>query len=117
MPIPQTATENQSLPATDVRYLLVKRSGDNAVLAAEQGKWKEALYAWEKIPGKDCAVLNNLGLAYRMTGDPERAVDFLSRALAACPDHPEVRWNYAAELALGKTPRPLYRKSESEAEP
>lgn len=70
---------------------------------AKEGSYREAIGFFERAealnPGHP-SVLNNLALAYTMSGEPERGEALLRRAAASGSDNAKVRQNLALVLGL-----------------
>ncbi len=67
------------------------------VQAAKKGLWREALFRWErayKILPDNPRILNNLAVAYEISGDFERADATYREALRLAPDNHDIRLNY-----------------------
>lgn len=106
LPLPGPAGK---IPLEEPRYLI---GNDPGVTAALKGDWKEARSLWENMPS-NCARLNNIGLALRLTGAPQsQVVETLAMALASCPSNEEIRWNYRSELVADGGSPPKLRKME-----
>jgi Flp pilus assembly protein TadD len=70
---------------------------------AKQGKYTDAIPFYERattLAPNNPTVMNNLAMAYAMTGDPKKAEDILRQALAAPGATPKVRENLALVLGL-----------------
>lgn len=106
LPLPGPA---EKIAIEEPRYLI---GNDAGVSAALRGDWKDARTFWEGLPA-NCGRLNNLALAFRLTGAPQaQVVDTLARALAACPGSEAIQWNYRAELVADGAVPPKLRKIE-----
>lgn len=70
---------------------------------AKEGSYREAISFYERAnalnPGHP-SVLNNLALAYTMSGEPERGETLLRQATSAGADNAKVRQNLALVLGL-----------------
>ena len=70
---------------------------------AKEGSYREAISFYERAnalnPGHP-SVLNNLALAYTMSGEPERGETLLRQAASAGADNAKVRQNLALVLGL-----------------
>lgn len=90
----------------------VAREPGNAALLVQLGNtaydledWKKAIDAYERalrVKGGDPNVLTDLGVAYRNVGNPDKALDMFSRALAADPSHWPAQFNQAIIFGLDK---------------
>lgn len=70
---------------------------------AKQGKYDEAVPFYERaltLSPNNPTVMNNLAMAYAMTGDPKKAEGILRQALDAPGSTPKVRENLALVLGL-----------------
>lgn len=77
-------------------------SGRGTVLA-KQGKYKDAIPFYERalaVAPSQASTMNNLALAYTMSGEAEKAEDLLRRASEAQGNSPKVRQNLALVLGL-----------------
>ena len=79
----------------------IKAAWDLAIALHGQGRYGEALDCLRaleaRLPGNP-ALLVNLGIAYRDSGDLARAEHYLRRACALRPDDPAVHFNLALTL-------------------
>lgn len=70
---------------------------------AKDGSYRDAIAFYERAQAlnpEHPSVLNNLALAYTMSGEPERGEELLRRASAAGSDNAKVRQNLALVLGL-----------------
>jgi Flp pilus assembly protein TadD len=70
---------------------------------AKQGKYADAIPLYERaltLTPNNPTVMNNLAMAYAMTGDPKKAEGILRQALEAPSATPKVRENLALVLGL-----------------
>ncbi len=70
---------------------------------AKQGKYDEAIPYYERaltLSQDNPTVMNNLAMAYAMTGDPKKAEGYLRQALSVPGAAPKVRENLALVLGL-----------------
>ncbi len=70
---------------------------------AKQGKYPDAIPFYDRaltLSPNNATVMNNLAMAYAMTGDAKKAEEILRQALAAPDAAPKVRENLALVLGL-----------------
>jgi Flp pilus assembly protein TadD len=70
---------------------------------AKEGRYREAIAFYERAQALNAghpSVLNNLALAYTMSGEPERGEQLLRQAAASGNDSAKVRQNLALVLGL-----------------
>lgn len=70
---------------------------------AKQGKYTDAIPFYERaltLSPNNPSIMNNLAMAYAMTGDAKKAEDILRQAMAAPTATPKVRENLALVLGL-----------------
>ncbi|MGH1419962.1 MAG: tetratricopeptide repeat protein [Hyphomicrobiaceae bacterium] len=72
-------------------------------LLARRGKFRQAIPEFERalaLSNENPSVLNNLGMAYVLSGEPAKAEGFLRRALAGDANNAKVQKNLALALGL-----------------
>ncbi len=70
---------------------------------AKQGQYKQAIPYYERalaLQQNQASVLNNLAMAYAMSGEPKKAEELLRQASATPESSPKIRQNLALVLGL-----------------
>src|SRR5688500_12981067 len=74
-----------------------KEQVEFGIQVAQRGRWKEAIYRWERAAQLDptyAAAFNNLAVAYEHEGQLSKARAAHEKAIALQPDHALIRQNF-----------------------
>ena len=109
---PSLASDPVALQKLSSLEASVAKEPKNAELLVQLGNtaydvedWKKAIDAYErsiKIKGGDPNVLTDLGVAYRNSGNPDKALAMFTQAVALDPTHWPAQFNQAIVFGIDK---------------